>query len=211
MAAIPSLTSIGVLLSEGAQRLARVTDTPDLDAQVLLAAAMERSRTWVVAHPEFELAPSDLAHWQDSLRRVEQGEPLPYVVGRWEFFNLEFEVTPDVLIPRPETELLVERAIAWLQANARPGKILRLLDVGTGSGCIAIALAANVPGIEVVATDISPQALAVARRNAGRLLPSSPITFVEADLFPEIDTRKRNHQEISTWWLPTCPTSRAVC
>jgi release factor glutamine methyltransferase len=126
-------------------------------------------------------------------------------VGRWEFFNLEFEVTPDVLIPRPETELLVERAIAWLKASARPRRKLRVLDVGTGSGCIAISLAANIPGIEVVATDISSQALSVARRNAQRLLPSSLVTFVEADLFPESANQQKYNLVVAN--LPYIPGS----
>ncbi len=95
--------------------------------------------------------------------RLENGDPLPYVLGHWEFFGLEFEVTPDVLIPRPETELLVERGIAWLQTH--PGA-RHAADIGTGSGCIGIALAANVPDLQVMASDISSEALKMARRNA---------------------------------------------
>ncbi len=208
------LTSVQAALQEGTRRLAGVSDTPGLDAQVLLASLLGKPRAWLLAHPEAQLDPGATAAWQASLARVEAGEPLPYVLGKWEFFNLEFEVTPQVLIPRPETELLVECAIPWLKSRQQTDQRLRVLDVGTGSGCIAIALAANLPGIEVVATDISPAALEVARRNAGRLVPSTAITFVEADLFPnsglqqKFDLVAANLPYIPDGLLKTLPISR---
>ena len=113
--------------------------------------------------------------------RLESGEPLPYVLGQWEFFGLEFEVTPDVLIPRPETELLVERAIAWLQAH--PDR-RHAADVGTGSGCIGIALAANIPDLQVMGSDISPEAVEMARRNAVKNGVEPRMEFLCCDLFP---------------------------
>jgi release factor glutamine methyltransferase len=168
-----------------ADRLRSHSDTPELDAQVLLASVFRKPRSWLLAHPETQLDQEITAAFEAQVQRLEHGEPLPYVLGEWEFFNLTFEVTPDVLIPRPETELLVERAIAWLRNRNMKNGDLKVLDVGTGCGCIAIALAVNLPGIQVVATDISPTALAVARRNAEKLNVPDRVIFLEADLIPD--------------------------
>jgi release factor glutamine methyltransferase len=182
-------------LNSVADRLRVRSDTPELDAHVLLANILRKPRSWLAAHPEARLDPepvlSDIvpdgevegpaAALEASVQRLERGEPLPYVLGGWEFFGLLFDVTPNVLIPRPETELLVERALSWLRKQH--GKV-NVLDVGTGSGCIAISLAFNLPEIQVVATDISSAALDVARRNAGKHHVADRITFLEADLLP---------------------------
>ncbi len=165
-------------------RLAQITDTPGLDAQVLLAHALGRPRSWVLAHLEAPLTRNCSAALEALVSRLEKGQPLPYVLGRWDFFGLEFAVTPEVLIPRPETELLVERALAWLGERRTAKREPRALDVGTGSGCIAVALAVNAAELRLTATDISPQALAVARRNAERHLVAGRITFIEANLVP---------------------------
>jgi release factor glutamine methyltransferase len=127
---------------------------------------------------------SKLKSLEEAVTQLEIGQPLAYVLGIWEFFGLEFEVTPDVLIPRPETELLVERAIKWLEKDSSEEKVLRVMDVGTGSGCISIALAVNVSDINITATDISAAALNVARKNAERMHVSDRINFIKADLFP---------------------------
>ncbi len=111
--------------------------------------------------------------------RRENGEPLPYILGHWEFYGLDFLVTPAVLIPRPETELLVEHALDWLRHHPA---CHRVADIGTGSGCIAIALATTIPDLQVFATDLSPQALEVARQNVAHHGVSERITFVQADL-----------------------------
>jgi release factor glutamine methyltransferase len=168
-------------LNSVADRLRCRSDMPELDAQVLLANVLRKPRSWLAAHPEARLDREPAAALEAYVQRLERGEPLPYVLGEWEFFGLAFSLTPDVLIPRPETELLVERALSWLRT--RYGKV-SVLDVGTGSGCIAIALAVNLPEIQVVATDISSAALDVARRNAKKLHVADRITFLEADLFP---------------------------
>ncbi len=127
-------------------------------------------------------------------RRLEAGEPLPYLLGHWEFFGLDFIVTPAVLIPRPETELMVEQALRWLQARfgTRDVSACRVVDVGCGSGCVAIALAANFRGLpratsrglHVTAVDLSPQALEVARRNVERHALAGRVTLVQADMLP---------------------------
>lgn len=170
------------LLSDISARLASVSDTPALDASVLLARIVDHPRSWILAHPELTLTDEQQNQLQSSLARLENGEPFPYVLGRWEFFGLEFNVTPDVLIPRPETELLVEKSIAWLQKN--PTKV-NVADIGTGSGAIAVSIAVNVPNAKILATDISSKALQVAKRNAEKHGVSERVEFVECDLLPE--------------------------
>jgi len=188
-------------LTDLSARLIPLTDTPDLDAQVLLAHVLDKPRAWVLAHPETIITPKQKLALEEALRQLESGVPLPYVLGKWEFFELEFKVTPEVLIPRPETELLVETAISWLRQRsainrwARDTKsvavdlgMLRVIDIGTGSGCIAIALAANLPEVRVEATDISPEAIDVAKRNAKKFCVSNRIEFLCCDLFPTAGT-----------------------
>ena len=162
-------------------RLEKTSDTPGLDAQVVLARLLGKPRSWVMAHPEAPLTGNRSVALEGLVVRLEGGEPLPYVLGCWEFFGLEFEITPDVLIPRPETELLVERAIAWLQVHP---DCRRAADIGTGSGCIGIALAANVPDLRVAASDISVQALEIARHNAAKNGVEEQVEFFCQDLFP---------------------------
>jgi release factor glutamine methyltransferase len=176
--------TVEAVLDELLSRLEYTSDTPGLDAQVVLAHLMEKPRSWIMAHPEAVLTGKQSLALESVLVRLEGGEPLPYVLGRWEFFGLDFELSKDVLIPRPETELLVERAVAWLQVN--PTKT-RVADVGTGSGCIGISLAVNVPGITVAATDISASALGLARRNAIRHGVEGRVEFFQQDLFPPIE------------------------
>lgn len=163
-------------------QLASISDTPALDASVLLANIVNKPRTWVMAHPELTLTSEQQKQLDATLARLENGESFPYVLGHWEFFGLDFEVTPDVLIPRPETELLVEKAIAWLQQS--PGR-KTIADIGTGSGAIAVSLAVNIPDAEILATDISPNALQVAKRNAEKHRLRDRIVFVECDLLPD--------------------------
>ena len=143
-----------------------------------------------MAHPELTLTTEQQRQLDSSLKRLENGEPFPYVLGHWEFFGLDFEVTSDVLIPRPETELLVEKAIIWLQESSVRRAIA---DVGTGSGAIAVSLAVNVRDADILATDISPKALQVAKRNAEKLGVSNQIEFVECDLLPDKTTFANNH------------------
>ena len=172
-------------LSEITNQLTSISDTPALDASVLLAHILHRPRTWVMAHPKLTLTPEQQKQLDDSLRRLERGESFPYVLGHWEFFGMDFEVTPNVLIPRPETELLVERAIAWLKESPLRRNVA---DVGTGSGVIAISIAVHVPEVHVLATDISYPALDVARRNAGKFDVLHKVDFVQCDLLPERHT-----------------------
>jgi len=164
------------------ERLTPLSDTPQLDAQVLIAHILNKPRTWVMAHTENTLTSKQQDELNDSLSRLERGESFPYVLGTWEFFGLEFEVTKDVLIPRPETELLVEKAITWLHASADRRTVA---DVGTGSGIIAVTIARHIPQVRILATDISTAALEVARRNAIKFNVIDRIDFVECDLLPD--------------------------
>lgn len=124
------------------------------------------------------MTPQQAADYAACVQRRAAGEPLPYITGQIEFFGLTFGVTPDVLIPRPETETLVEAALAWVKAH--PDAVA--VDVGTGSGCIAVTLAVHAPSLRLYATDISPAALEVARANAERHDVAERITFLEGDL-----------------------------
>jgi release factor glutamine methyltransferase len=160
-----SAATLSELLADAARRLAAISETPRLDAEVLLAAALERPRSYLHAWPEQTPEPEQSARFTAWLERRRTGEPIAYLLGRREFWSLELEVTPDTLIPRPETELLVELALARLPAD----RAITVADLGTGSGAIALALAVERPLARIVATDRSPAALTIARRNARRL------------------------------------------
>jgi len=151
-----------------------------LAAELLLMHVLQCDRTWLYAHPESELSPEDAAAYAQLIERRSEGVPTQYLTGRQEFWGLEFEVGPGVLIPRPETEHVIEVALERL--SARRAEPLRIADVGTGSGCIAIALASELPGAEIVATDISSAALDYAQRNAARHGVSNRIQFLKANL-----------------------------
>lgn len=193
------------LLADVTNQLALTSDTPSLDASVLIAQIINRPRTWVVAHPELVLTAHQQKQLDDSLARLEDGEPFPYVLGHWEFFGLEFDISPDVLIPRPETELLVEKAIAWLQRSPVRRTIA---DVGTGSGAIAVSIAANIPDAHVLATDISLPALKVAHGNAVKHNVANRVDFLQCDLLPpHIDPLStERHFDLICANLPYIPT-----
>ena len=159
----------------------REISQPHQIALALVAHVLQKPKTWLLAHPETHLCENQARQLDSLLNRLEKGEPLPYLLGKQAFFGLEFEVSPAVLIPRPETELLVEVALEWLKANptARKG-----IDVGTGSGCIAVSLVSNCPDLTIVATDISPDALDVAARNALNHNTADRISFVAAEILP---------------------------
>jgi release factor glutamine methyltransferase len=151
-----------------------------LAAELLLMHVLRHDRAWLYAHPEYELRLEEAAAFTEVVERRSQGAPTQYLTGRQEFWGLEFEVGPGVLIPRPETEHVIEVALERL--GPRRSQPLRVADVGTGSGCIAIALAHELAQAEIVATDISREALDHARRNAARHLVLDRIQFCEANL-----------------------------
>jgi release factor glutamine methyltransferase len=165
-------------------------ESPRLCAELLLAKAMNCERLQLYTRHDFSPDGAVRDCFRASVRDAAGGKPIAYIIGTKEFFSLSFEVTPAVLIPRPETEILVERAID-IARNASSDKPLRLLDVGTGSGCIPIAIARHVPNIELTATDVSAEAVAVARRNAERLGVTDRIDFRVGDLFGAIEPSQR--------------------
>jgi len=175
--------NIKAALSAGSDRLQNVSESAEFDAQVLLAHILGAERAWLFAHHDELLNQEQMRDWDASLARLEGGEALAYVLGEWEFYGLTFQVTKDVLIPRPETELLVEQAIDWL--TARPEKRIAA-DVGTGSGCIAIALAVNVPDLGIIASDISERALKVAAKNVESHGVSDQVSLVQGEILEEI-------------------------
>jgi release factor glutamine methyltransferase len=170
----------------------RDADVPSytLAAELLLLHTISRDRTWLYAHPEAPLSESDEQKFSALLARRAAGEPTQHLTGKQEFWGLEFEVTPDVLIPRPETEHLIEVALDRLavreiragRKQTLTGDGLHIVDVGTGSGCIAIALAKELPQAKFLANDISEAALAIARRNADRHSVKDRVAILKMNL-----------------------------
>ena len=158
--------------------LAEVSDSASLDAQVLLADRMAQPRSWLLAHGEARVPESILNQLDLDLNELSSDVPLPYLLGRWPFYGRDFIVSPDVLIPRPETEGLIELALTGLQERRTD---CRVIDVGAGSGCIAVTLALELPKLRVTASEISSQALLVARRNATQL-EAANLRFIQGDL-----------------------------
>ncbi len=175
--------TINDILAELIGRKGSRSETPALDAQVLLAHFLERPRTWILAHPAATVAEARLDQVRQAAARLSQGEPLPYILGHWEFYGLDFSLTPHVLIPRPETELLVEKAINWLRAHP---KRRNAIDVGTGSGCIGISLAKTIPDLHLVMTDISLQALHIAAVNIDKHGLTQRLRLIQSDLLQGI-------------------------
>ena len=161
-----------------------------LAAEVLLMHALGRDRAWMYSHHEEILDPATTQKYFQLIGRRAAGQPTQYLTGHQEFWGLDFEVTPAVLIPRPETEHVMEVALARLgerglkihMDTGLPRETLHVADVGTGSGCLAVALAYELPHAEIIATDSSAAALEIARRNAARNQVADRIRFIEADL-----------------------------
>jgi release factor glutamine methyltransferase len=174
-------------LREGMARLREaIVPSHALAAELLLMHALGRDRTWMYANPEVALDEATAAKFFELIARRAAGTPTQYLTGKQEFWGLEFEVTPAVLIPRPETEHVVEVALERLGAE-RVSTALRVVDVGTGSGCIAVALAKKLQRAEIFATDISVDALDVARRNAEKHGVAARMQFVGCNLLDGVD------------------------
>lgn len=159
------------------QSLSLDSQAARLEIRILLGRALGVDRAWLIAHEYDPLMPEAVARYEELLDRRLAGEPIAYILGQKEFYGRAFRVTPDVLIPRPETELLVDLALARCRGLASP----RILDLGTGSGCIAITLALECPSARVAAVEKSPSALAIARQNADR--HQADISFFQGDWF----------------------------
>ena len=202
MTSVATDRSVRSLLKQGIGQL-REANVPSftLAAELLLLAVANRDRAWLYAHPEEILSADTTTQYFALLQRRANGEPTQHLTGKQEFWGLEFEVTPDVLIPRPETEHLIEvvldrLALREFRAGRSPGLTgngITLVDVGTGSACIAIALAKELPDATVYAADISPAALNVAHRNAARHGFSDRIQFLESNLLEAFSPLAARH------------------
>jgi release factor glutamine methyltransferase len=178
------IVTVADALREATKELrAASVEEPRREAATLLAATIARDRAFLVAHSDDALAPDALKLFRARVSRRASGEPTQYITGRQEFYGLDFEVSPAVLIPRPETELLVETALELLRGVGEP----RLCDVGTGSGCVAVALLHERADARAVAVDISEDALRVAARNAARHSVSDRLALVASDCFDALD------------------------
>jgi len=179
-----SLITIERSLADAAEKLAEVSDSPRLDAETLLAWVLDARHSHLFTHPEAELNDETAREFSDALARRHQGEPVAYITGSKEFWSLLLKVNRDTLVPRPETETLVEQALLLIPRD-RP---CRILDLGTGSGAIAIAIASERPNCEIVATDASRDALEVAKENA-KEHGLDNIRFVEGTWTEPVDDR----------------------
>ncbi|MFB3813598.1 MAG: peptide chain release factor N(5)-glutamine methyltransferase [Terriglobales bacterium] len=161
--------------------------SPRMNAEVLLMFTLGCDRAYLYAHPERELNTDELARYEAALAERARGVPSQYITGHQEFWGLDLIVTPAVLIPRPETEHLVEATLGLARGLPHP----RIVDVGTGSGCVALALAHELPQADLWATDISDAALEVARANAARLQLAERVRFAETNLLSALDAATR--------------------
>ena len=175
------LDTIGSALTDGAAQLPS-SPTARRDAELLLMHALACDRAYLLTHPEAVLASEQSALYEAWLERRARHEPIQYIIGEQEFFGLKFRVTPDVLIPRPETEHLVEAALLRIQHN----QPIRIADIGTGSGAIAVALAHALPQVQITALDVSTKALTIARENADKHSVGDRIRFIESDLLAAV-------------------------
>lgn len=177
--------NIQAALDYGRSQLTPHSPTPQLDARLLLEHLLDVPHSYLVVHHDQSLTPEQEKSYRQLIARAVQAEPVPYIIGQAPFFDFDLHVAPGVLIPRPETEQLVELVVGWAKEQGSE-TALRAVDVGTGSGCIAIALARFLPDLQITAVDISPEALAIAQQNGTQLAPGR-IQFQQSDLLQAID------------------------
>ncbi len=174
--------TIQSVLAQARIDLENISDSPALDAELLLAHCLERNRTYCHTWPEHEMTESQLVCFEEAMTLRQDDYPVAYILGKKSFWTFDVEVTSDVLIPRPETELLVEVTLEKIADVKNP----KILDLGTGSGVIALALAFERPDATIIASDYSEKALEVAKHNANRLELDKQIEFIHSDWFSEI-------------------------
>ncbi len=178
------MTLIEAINRAASQLAAAGVSTARFDAEVLLRHAINRDRAWLLAHMQEELADDPRKTFEQAVERRGRREPLQYITGRQEFWGIEFLVTPDVLIPRPETELIIESVLSAEEHREKP---LNIIDLCTGSGCIAVSLAKELQTARIMAIDKSSKALSVARENALRHDVADRVRFLEGDLFEPLE------------------------
>lgn len=179
-------TDLGHWIQLNVLQLKGIADSPLVEVSAIASHILQQSKEWVFAHPEYDLTKSQCDLLNGAIDQLHRGTPLPYITGKAHFFGLEFRVTPDVLIPRPETEELVEKAIQWLESHPSGTHVA---DIGTGSGAIAIALADRFPLLHVLAVDISDAALDIARENGIRNKVTDQIEFIQSDLLESVNVK----------------------
>jgi release factor glutamine methyltransferase len=184
---VTDLQSIRSVLSQTAARLDDVSDSGRLDAEILLARAIDMPRSYLFAHPEDSVDDAAIERLERTVQMRLSGDPMAYITGIKEFWSLELMVTPATLVPRPETEILVDRALREIPRDAD----WRILDLGTGSGAIALAIASDRQLCDVTAVDISAEALAVAKQNA-RQLSLSNVSFLEGSWTEPVTNQQFN-------------------
>ncbi len=182
------MTNVANMVAQGVERLAQGphADRAKLDAETLLLYVAGANKAWLLTHGDDKLTGEQAQRYFTFLERRFHGEPIQYITGEAEFYGLAFRVTPDVLIPRPETEHLVEQAIAFAGDFQHP----RIVDIGTGSGAIAIALAHHLPQARMTSIDISEKALAIAKENAARNQVAGRIRFLHGDLLAPVERER---------------------
>jgi release factor glutamine methyltransferase len=194
-----------IIEAEDRLRLAQITDTPRLEAEVLLADTLDIERTKLIASYPDQLDTSSRAEYLSKIDRRSRGEPVAYLTGTKEFMGLVFEVNSRALIPRPETEVLVEHIIAMVEEREIAGA--RILDIGTGCGCIATSLAHYMHDASIVATDISPDAIRLAKQNAALHRVNHRITFCEGSVFSAVPQSLKGTFDIIVSNPPYIPES----
>lgn len=201
--------TLGQLRREALRRLSG-SPTPALDADLLITSILNIDRAWLLAHLDHVVQENSAERIEQALVRAAAGEPIAYILGRRGFYDLDLRVTPDALIPRPETELLLEEALRFAQGRAP----LTAADIGTGSGALAVAFAVHVPQAEVYAVDVSAAALSLAEQNARLHQVSQRITFLQGDLLRplmthgiQLDLLMANLPYIPSEIVPTLPVS----
>lgn len=197
-AALNEFLKIETALSDGAEQLRSVSESPRLDAELLLARALDVPRSYLFAHPEDALDPAAVECFSTAIERRSGGFPIAYITGEKEFWSMALVVSPDTLVPRPETEVLVDQA---LQRIPRDGQY-SVLDLGTGSGAIALAIARECPNCEITATDVSEAALAVARQNANQHALAN-VEFLSGDWTEPVAGRKFDLIVSNPPYIPT--------
>ena len=175
---------LGEALRQTTDKLRGHVEEPSLESRVIIQKATGLTRPVLLSHPERELSDAEMQTIEAMTARRLSGEPLPYILGEWEFFGHSFAINPSVLIPRPETEMMVEAALEWLKNHP---EVSMAFDIGAGSGCIGISLLLGLPNLRVTAVDIQRDALLTARENAHRLGCAERFLPLQADLFSALD------------------------
>lgn len=174
----PIITTVQSALTWAHLILQPITEDYLLESRLILCQVMGVKQEFLIRYPDKILTVSEITHFQDLVNQRATGRPLPYLLGKQAFYDIEVTVNPDVLIPRPETELLVEKALAWAKLRSS----ITIVDVGAGSGIIPLTLARHLPHANIIGIDISPEALAVAKLNMQQLHLEGRIAWLEGDL-----------------------------